>query len=199
MGVERTPKGKWKAKLCIDGERLHIGVFGSEASARAALAVEQDRVRNGTSVFCEFRQTISVAAFAAELSVPLGTMRRWAHEGMPTIRFGTAVRVERELAQAWVTANRARSVSYCRQSLVYFVQRSSDDAIKIGWTSDLERRVRELKRDEYCQCIILAAVPGNKSDELRLHKEFARLALGDEWFESSYALIEHINRLGRAA
>lgn len=52
------------------------------------------------------------------------------------------------------------------------------EVIKIGWTTDLQRRLGALKADE-----LLGFIPGNYDDEQDIHKELAIWAArGREWY-----------------
>ncbi len=79
-----------------------------------------------------------------------------------------------------------------RNGVIYFAVRASDGAIKIGWTGDVLRRVRELRRDEGCSVELAACLPGAKPDELRLHATFAADRLGGEWFRASPDLVAYV-------
>lgn len=70
----------------------------------------------------------------------------------------------------------------------------SNSIVKIGWTSDVERRMRE-----YGPGIrILAVMPGTRKDETRLHKKFADLrANRREWFSYHPRIMEEVERIVR--
>lgn len=81
----------------------------------------------------------------------------------------------------------ARELGDC----VYFL-RSSDDLIKIGFTSDLVQRKRRFAGSTWSD--ILAVIPGTIEDEQHLHQMFAVYrARGDEWYRPVAPIIEHIN------
>lgn len=61
--------------------------------------------------------------------------------------------------------------------------------IKIGWTSDLTKRMRQYPPDT----VLLATEPGSRADETRLHKRFAHLRThGREWFPLAPQITDHI-------
>lgn len=62
--------------------------------------------------------------------------------------------------------------------------------IKIGWTSDLERRMRGYSPDS----TLLAVHPGTRKDERAVHRKFAHLKThGREWFPLAPQITEHID------
>jgi hypothetical protein len=124
--------------------------------------------------------------FAEAIGVAHGTVKRWLHEGMPAtrIRLGREVSIDEAAARAWVTEHHANSVSFNRAAVVYVARRERDGALKIGWTSDVMRRVHELRRRERCAVELVAAVPGAKPDELRMHETFRACRIDGEWFDA---------------
>lgn len=81
-----------------------------------------------------------------------------------------------------------------RQGYVYIIQ--FGNRIKIGFSSDLARRLGSLPYDE-----ILAIVPGTLDTEREFHKRFASLRCGTttgrEWFEADESIIQFAETLGR--
>jgi hypothetical protein len=75
-----------------------------------------------------------------------------------------------------------------RVGLVYFIKFS--DRVKIGFTTDLATRMRQLPHDE-----ILAVIPGTVSDEQALHKKFDALRITGEWFDNDPRLTDFIKTL----
>lgn len=124
--------------------------------------------------------------FSEEIGVAHGTVKRWLHEGMPARREGTLVWIDLAQARDWI-AKRFKgrtTVAFNRSGSVYAARRLTDGAIKIGWTSDIMRRMFELRKRFRCEIELLACVPGGKPDELRIHKHFASSCLGEEWFSA---------------
>lgn len=75
---------------------------------------------------------------------------------------------------------------------VYFIRVGS--YIKIGWTADLTKRMRQYPPDT----ILLAAQPGTRKDEHRLHKRFAvHRSHGREWYPLVPAILEHVEAVKR--
>jgi hypothetical protein len=73
---------------------------------------------------------------------------------------------------------------------IYYVQ--SGGHIKIGWTSDLTKRMRQYPPN----CQLLATHPGTRADELKLHKMFAaHRSHGREWYPLAPAVLHHIDMM----
>ncbi len=139
--------------------------------------------------------------FAEHARVAHGTIKRWLHEGMPAIQDGTRVWIEPVAADAWIAKrfNGRKTVAFDRHSYVYLAQ-AENEQIKIGWSSDVMRRLSELRKYRRQAVHLLACFPGNKPDELALHDRFASLSVGDEWYEDTDGSIAaYVATLGRAA
>jgi hypothetical protein len=140
--------------------------------------------------------------FSESIGVAYGTVKRWLHDGMPARRTSTDQRVwvDPDAARRWIDERfRGRkTVAFERKSVVYFMQRD-DGAIKIGFTSDILRRVGELRKKERSPIELLACYPGGKPDELRLHATFASSLIGDEWFRPDEDLVAFIEALRERA
>lgn len=198
MGVERRGK-KWVARLSGKAGRRVVGVFGSEAAAIAGLRRAEAEVVAGVSPLVGPMGTVSGQAFAASIGVRYGTLRRWTHEGMPTLRIGGVVHIDPVAAGVWIDANRRDSIAAHRSSVVYIMQRDSDGAFKIGWSSDIARRLTELRVKGRCEVALVAAFPGGKTDENRLHARFESDRISGEWYRSSEGIRSFIHMLVRSA
>lgn len=173
---------KFTAHFFYEGERFYLGTFGTREGARAAEDAERRRVADGTSDLCRCKGTLSLRGYAARVKVKYGTLKRWHSEGLPSIKVGDLVRVVPATVDAWIVEHHPKSVAFGRQSVIYIAQRVRDEAVKIGWTSDVERRLRELRKVESDGVVLLAAFPGEKRDESALHELFAKYRLEGEWF-----------------
>jgi hypothetical protein len=141
--------------------------------------------------------------FAERIDVAHGTVKRWLHEGMPARRTDCGGRggvwITPADGLAWVEARYPKSIARGRCGVVYVAVRATDGAVKIGWTSDVMRRVQELRKLA-CSAVELAACfPGDKPDELRLHARFSEDRLDGEWFRPSDALLAFVNGLRAVA
>lgn len=119
--------------------------------------------------------------FAEHIGVAHGTIKRWLHEGMPCRRTGREVWITPGEASGWVTSRYPNSVAVRRVSVVYVAVRD-DGAVKIGFTSDVKRRVEELRKESRAAVQLVACVPGGKPRELSLHARFETARLDGEWF-----------------
>lgn len=71
---------------------------------------------------------------------------------------------------------------------IYYLQVVSH--IKIGWTADLEKRMRDYPPNSQ----LLATEPGERSEEQRLHKMFAaHRTHGGEWYAPVPSILHHID------
>lgn len=80
-------------------------------------------------------------------------------------------------------------------STVYFVLRDSDGAIKIGVTTDLRRRISDL-RARHGQLSVLATVEGAATREKLAHLIFADIRLDGEFFKPTPALLAFVKQYG---
>lgn len=69
-------------------------------------------------------------------------------------------------------------------SFVYFIE-APDGLIKIGWTSDLARRVNNLAVGSSGPIKVLATTPGGRTLEAHLHERFSDDRVQGEWFKPS--------------
>lgn len=182
MSVNETPAGKWKAQCKWEGACYYIGLFGSREAALTAVASEYERLRDGTSIHVVGSASLSLKDYAGRIQVRHGTVKRWASEGLPCVRAGNVVRVDPELADAWVREHHADSVSFGRAGLVYVAQRDTDAAVKVGWTSNIEQRLRDLRKESRASVCLVGALPGDKPRELRIHKALREHRIEGEWY-----------------
>jgi hypothetical protein len=71
--------------------------------------------------------------------------------------------------------------------VVYFVR--AGNAIKIGRTTNLPGRLKALATASAVPLELLAAVPGGRELEARLHHRWRHLHLRGEWFRADEALV----------
>lgn len=106
---------------------------------------------------------------------------------------------------AAINASKAAQVEYATETTpqedkpkpptkgtIYFLR--SGPHIKIGWTSNLNKRMRAHAPDS----VLLATCPGTRKDENRLHRRFAvHRTHGREWYALVPPLLEHIKGVVR--
>lgn len=185
--VQRLGSGRWQAR----GPRPDRKPLGITEEREQALALlPHVNAPDG----------LTPKQYADRIGVRHGTVKRWLHEGMPAFRAGATVVIEPDKADAWVAENRNGTVSFHRESMVYFAQRDDLGAIKIGFTSNVDRRLDELnhkRKHGTARVYLLATMPGDKSVELSIHRAFAHLSIGDEWFRPAFELVAFIGDLQR--
>lgn len=80
-------------------------------------------------------------------------------------------------------------------SVVYFVQGAGGGPVKIGVTSDLDKRLKSLQTGHPELLVVLKWVPGDASIEALLHARFGHLRLAGEWFRHEGDLVEFLSML----
>lgn len=74
--------------------------------------------------------------------------------------------------------------------MVYFIQRQTDNAIKIGCTRNVLKRIKHYKNVK-----ILKHIKGSFKIEKEIHKKFQHLHIEGEWFVNNQDLINYIESL----
>ena len=106
-----------------------------------------------------------------------------------------AIETERRLAgltrrKAEQRAERAANPPAPTPGTVYYLQAGGH--IKIGWTSDLAKRMRAYPPGS----TLLAVHPGTRADEAAAHRRFAaHRTHGREWYPLAADLMRHIDRV----
>lgn len=145
-------------------------------------------------------ELLTYAEMACRLGAKSGTLKRWKHEGMPHVALPAGrIRLIEADVRAWIAMRRSnpnkvarlRGVSFARQSFIYFGH-GENGLIKIGWTSNTERRATEI------ECEIVATLPGDKRIEALFHKAFAEDRVEGEWFAPSDRLRAFVDFLTMA-
>lgn len=76
---------------------------------------------------------------------------------------------------------------------VYFIL--NNDKVKIGYTKNVKRRLKQLQTANGDNLILLGYIEGDKEVEHQLHQKFDtyRIRENGEWFIASEAIINFIN------
>ncbi len=69
-----------------------------------------------------------------------------------------------------------------RQARVYFLLNRHSNLLKIGFSQDVERRVKDLQFASGQDLVLLRTEPGARSEEKSLHIRFQHLRVKGEWF-----------------
>ena len=151
------------------------------------------------------RRGTSVREFAASIGVRRGTLKRWVNEGLPVVRdWGTgeapSVEIVPDAARAWIASRYPNTIARHRETLLYLARRD-DGAIKIGFSSNVRRRVVEIGKlirryGTGTKVRLLATRVGDKPAELALHARFSEHALGAEWFRPAPEILALVEEWG---
>lgn len=80
-----------------------------------------------------------------------------------------------------------------RESSIYFVRVGLDGPIKIGSTTNMKKRLKNLQVSNPIPLNVMSVVPGTERDEQRLHQKFSHLFIQGEWFHPGDDLLEFID------
>jgi hypothetical protein len=78
---------------------------------------------------------------------------------------------------------------------VYFVQSGDDGLIKIGYTSDIRKRISSIKTCTPTPIKLLGYIEGDYLTERELHKKFKKYNSRGEWFTCTKEIIDYINEV----
>ena len=77
---------------------------------------------------------------------------------------------------------------------VYFVQGEITQRIKIGFSSQVDNRIKDLETSEPLRLLHVIS-DASTEKERSIHQQFAHLRVIGEWFEGTAELIEYIGTL----
>lgn len=81
----------------------------------------------------------------------------------------------------------------CDINVVYFIQSiEGNGLIKIGFSNNPLRRLKEIQRHSPIELRIVAMVNGNRELEAELHNRFSKYRKYGEWFEPSQEILQFI-------
>lgn len=107
------------------------------------------------------------------------------------------------LVKEWIAANQLRFLEKARDqdmwpgrvSVVYFAQERSSGAIKIGTSTQVDKRIRTLEKMWRSEIALVATVAGAFRVEAWMHDRFKELHIGHEWFRPEPELLNYIEEL----
>jgi DNA-binding XRE family transcriptional regulator len=76
--------------------------------------------------------------------------------------------------------------------VVYFIQMGAGGPVKIGYTTDLAKRIESLNCGSPHALTVLGTIPGTTAVERALHKLFKPYRMRLEWFEPAAEVVEWI-------
>ncbi len=79
---------------------------------------------------------------------------------------------------------------------VYLIQGETTKRIKIGWSKNVEKRIKALESSEKLR-LLYEIIGVTKDDEKALHTLFQDYRIKDEWFEPHKLILEYISFLQR--
>ncbi len=137
---------------------------------------------------------ISLVEYSVSRQVNYRTLVGWLKRGLPCEVDPVSRRkfVDAKTADIWA-ARHTTGLAFRRRSFVYFAQAPGGGSIKIGYSSELARRLKEL------DCVALATFPGNQLDERELHARFEHIRVDGEWFQPTPELLDFIAELASTA
>jgi hypothetical protein len=104
-------------------------------------------------------------------------------------------RKEREAVKLAKVQEKAAEPSNPRGMYVYFVQAGENGPIKIGFSTDPDRRIKALRTAMSEELIVLKVVKGGRQLEKTLHDRFSEIHRRGEWYEPTTELLEFVNGL----
>lgn len=171
--------------LCRWGE-INYSVFGfSGGQCGSPSTLDGD-----TLLLCT-RHIRKIAELAGYMKPENARQMRRIRDRRETENLRNEVRFLNERIDA-ILAPPARTPGTDTDGTIYFAR--SGGYVKIGWTSDLGKRMKAYPPDT----TLLATMPGTRKDERALHRKFAHLLThGREWFPLAPQITEHIDKVVR--
>ena len=98
-----------------------------------------------------------------------------------------------QVLREWIEkGRRTRTGRQFSAGYVYFI--GCADAVKIGFTTDVDRRVYDMKTYQFSPVEVLLVIPGLRQVERELHQRFSHLRIQREWFRADPELMEFIGK-----
>ena len=66
---------------------------------------------------------------------------------------------------------------------VYFIRYGNSNYYKIGFSTDIQRRLKDIQRCSPIEMTIFASTKANSKFERYLHKQYSKYNIRGEWFE----------------
>jgi hypothetical protein len=78
--------------------------------------------------------------------------------------------------------------------VIYFIRNVTTGHIKVGFTDDPQKSLRELQAGSSDKFELMKTIEGDEAAEAALHEEFAAVEVDGKWFKPAVHLIEYIAR-----
>lgn len=80
--------------------------------------------------------------------------------------------------------------------MIYFIVDTDKNEVKIGFSENPEKRLKQLSTATSSKLILVATINGTRKTESDYHRHFARYKKRREWFELSPEIQAFIDRKG---
>lgn len=80
--------------------------------------------------------------------------------------------------------------------MVYFIADTVNDVVKIGYTKDVKKRLKQLQTSNSNVLVLLGYMDGNEVEERNTHLLFSKFRLEGEWFRldsDNDVILDYIN------
>jgi hypothetical protein len=77
---------------------------------------------------------------------------------------------------------------------IYFISEENNNRVKIGYSKDPYKRLKQLQTGNSNKLILLNAIPGSQKEERKWHKLFCHSKINNEWFHLSEEILTFIYR-----
>lgn len=78
---------------------------------------------------------------------------------------------------------------------IYFIENLFNSEIKIGVSSDIDTRLKQISSDIKSPVKLIKLINGDEQKEKELHNRFSRDRVHGEWFKPSNELLDNINEI----
>ncbi len=138
--------------------------------------------------------------FKVDLSGASLNVRQFSYDGEEKTLHSVFLTYEE--AEAWIEMDKADLAKAVAEKgfvtvaipdgIVYFVRKGRTNAVKIGFTTDLEGRIKSLQTGSDKELKLAAWTEGHNGLESRLHKHFKDKRLSGEWFQLTQVDIDKV-------
>ena len=80
------------------------------------------------------------------------------------------------------------------KTIIYFIQQGNGGSIKIGISSNIEKRLASLQTGSPYKLKVLLTIKGSEKLEKEIHSKFAEYRLSGEWFKPVKQITDYINQ-----
>lgn len=110
-----------------------------------------------------------------ESHVSVGWKRGYAQPNTPTMRFELEGEPPYQMAFPFEAG----------REMVYFIHAPEVHRVKIGTTTDIDKRLSQMQTGSPTQLRVIKLLPGGRDEERRWHHRFAEKRIEGEWFDDS--------------